>query len=81
MCYIPSCKIVLSHAIQLKTRVTTDDAFEEFDLSNAKSRTYELAIRGHVHMTSAKFWGFLTPPSSAFHATYQYCLSAKLVNS
>ena len=34
-------------------------------------------------MTSAKFWGFFTPPSpsSAFHATYHYYLSAKLGNS
>ena len=34
-------------------------------------------------MTSAKFWGILDPSStlSAFHATYQYCLSAKLANS
>ena len=39
-------------------------------------------VRGHVHMTSAKFWTFLTPsPSSAIHATYQSYMSAKLGNS
>ena len=32
-------------------------------------------------MKSAKFSGFWTPPPSAFHATYQYCLSAKSGNS
>ena len=43
---------------------------------------WKFSIRGHVHMTSAIFSDFLTPlpHSSAFHATYQYCSSAKLAH-
>ena len=35
--FVLSIKMVPSHAIQLKTRATADDAFKEFDLSNAES--------------------------------------------
>ena len=32
---VPYIKMVPSHAIHLKTRATADDAFKEFDSSNA----------------------------------------------
>ena len=36
-------------------------------------------LRGHVHKTSAKFSGFLTPPPP-LHLHFMYCSSAKLAN-
>ena len=39
----------------------------------------EWPLRGHVHKTSAKFSGFLTPPPP-LHLHFMYCSSAKLAN-